>query len=106
MYLVCFLVMKHTLTVLHLCAEEVVHDYQSIVFCLPAVMSCVLLGGGDGRVHVFSTQTGILLKQFEGPHPAACRCVAFNPKNLMLASACSVMAFWIPDLSNPALEAI
>ncbi|XP_065175489.1 WD repeat-containing protein 82-like [Sycon ciliatum] len=64
----------------------------------------LIVGAGDGHIHLFNTKTGALLNQLEGPHPTACRCVAFNPKYMMLASACSVMAFWIPDLNSPAVE--
>lgn len=60
----------------------------------------ILVGGGDGRIHIFQCATGMRLCSLEGPHGTPCRTLAFNPKFMMLASACKVMAFWIPAIEQ------
>jgi COMPASS component SWD2 len=54
-------------------------------------------GSQDGIVHAWEVASGKKVKEFTG-HPAAVSCVAFNPRYLMMASACVNLAFWIPSM--------
>lgn len=60
---------------------------------------CCLLhcwtGSQDGRVHVWGSDSGQKLTVLEGNHPGPIQCVAFNPKYMMLASACTNMVSMI-----------
>jgi len=35
-----------------------------------------------------------------GDHTESVRCVQFNPKYMMMASACKNMAFWLPSVDE------
>ena len=37
-----------------------------------------------------------------GDHTEAVQCVQFNPKYMMMASACKNMAFWLPSVDEDA----
>ncbi len=37
-----------------------------------------------------------------GDHTEPVRCVQFNPKYMMMASACKNMAFWLPSVDEDA----
>ncbi|KAK8772350.1 WD repeat domain 82 [Amblyomma americanum] len=64
----------------------------------------VFSGSTDGRVHVWSTtaeggggtRTAVLSCDHTGP----VHCVQFNPKYMMLVSACTNMAFWLPSIDD------
>uniref|UniRef100_A0A6M2DJP4 Putative histone H3 lys4 methyltransferase complex and rna cleavage factor ii complex n=1 Tax=Xenopsylla cheopis TaxID=163159 RepID=A0A6M2DJP4_XENCH len=56
----------------------------------------IFSGSTDGRVHVWNADTGYKVCVLNGDHPAPIQCVKFNPKFMMLASACTNMAFWLP----------
>ena len=66
-------------------------------YCHGNVMShfssllCLLTGSQDGRVHVWGSDSGQKLTVLEGNHPGPIQCVGFNPKLMMLASACTNM---------------
>ena len=49
-------------------------------------------GSTDGKVHVWSTDSGIKVATLQGDHTGPVQCVQFNPKFMMLASACTNMA--------------
>jgi len=46
-------------------------------------------GSQDGHLHVWSVKTGNKIAVLEGNHPNPIGCVAFNPKYMMVASACN-----------------
>lgn len=56
----------------------------------------IFSGSTDGRVHVWNADTGYKICVLNGDHPGPVQCVQFNPKFMMLASACTNMAFWLP----------
>ena len=56
-----------------------------------ASLLCLLTGSQDGRVHVWGSDSGQKLTVLEGNHPGPIQCVGFNPKFMMLASACTNM---------------
>lgn len=56
----------------------------------------IFSGSTDGRVHVWNADTGFKVCVLNGDHPGPVQCVQFNPKYMMLASACTNMAFWLP----------
>jgi len=60
----------------------------------------VLSGAVDGRVHVWSCDSGKKVGVLDGLHPAPAACVRFNPKLMMFGSACSNLALWIPDTNE------
>jgi len=57
----------------------------------------VFSGSTDGKVHVWSTESGAKVCSFIADHTGPVQCVQFNPKFMMLASGCTNMAFWLPD---------
>lgn len=56
----------------------------------------VFSGSSDGRIHVWNATSGYKVCVLNGGHPAPVQCVQFNPKYVMLSSACSDVAFWLP----------
>ena len=53
--------------------------------------SYVVSGSQDGTVHVWSAETGEKVTVLDGGHPGPTFCTQFNPKLMMMASACSCM---------------
>lgn len=62
----------------------------------------IFSGSTDGRVHVWNADTGFKICSLQGDHPGPIQCVQFNPKYMMLASACTNMAFWLPSIEDVA----
>lgn len=62
----------------------------------------ILSGSLDGCIHVWSACKGnkVAVLRPERPSPAAVQCVKFNPKYMLIASACSRMSFWIPTVED------
>jgi COMPASS component SWD2 len=57
----------------------------------------VLGASQDGKVHVWSRESGKTIATLEG-HSNYPQVVRFNPKYMMMVSACTNTAFWIPEL--------
>jgi COMPASS component SWD2 len=55
----------------------------------------VLSGSDDGSIHVWETVTGREVTVWKG-HAGPVGVVQWNPKAVMVASACTNVAFWIP----------
>ena len=53
------------------------------------------LGSTDGRIHCWNTETGLKLAVLGGDHTGPVQCVQFNPKYMMLATACTSMVSYI-----------
>lgn len=49
-------------------------------------------GSQDGTAHVWSAETGEKVTILDGGHPGPTRCVQFNPRMMMMATACNNMA--------------
>lgn len=60
----------------------------------------VFSGSSDGCVHAWNADTGSKLAMLRAEHTGPVGCVQFNPKYMMLASACNNMAFWLPTLEE------
>lgn len=60
----------------------------------------IFSGSTDGRVHVWNADTGYKVCVLNADHPGPVQCVQFNPKYMMLASACTNMAFWLPAIDE------
>lgn len=56
----------------------------------------VISGSQNGRLHVWSAETGEEVTILDGGHPHPSHCVQFNPKLMMMSSACKSLAFWLP----------
>ncbi|CAG0917629.1 unnamed protein product [Notodromas monacha] len=59
----------------------------------------IFCGSTDGRVHVWNAQKGYkvcVLKADSSSDPI--RCVKFSPKHMLLATGCSVVSLWFPDV--------
>lgn len=58
----------------------------------------ILSGASDGSIHIWAackgTKVAVLKPERSSPEPV--QCVKFNPKYMLMASACSRMSFWIP----------
>lgn len=53
-------------------------------------MSC-FPGSEDGRVHVWSTESGMKVAVLDGKHPGPINTLQFNPRYMTFASACTHM---------------
>lgn len=53
-------------------------------------------GSSNGQIHVWNSNTGYKICELLGDHPGSVNCVKFNPRYLMLATACTNMGFWLP----------
>ncbi|KAF6034374.1 WDR82 [Bugula neritina] len=60
----------------------------------------VLNGSTDGKVHIWNTETGSKVCVLTSDHTAPIQCMQFNPKYMMMASACTHMGFWLPNLDD------
>ena len=60
----------------------------------------ILCGTENGVVNVWNSCTGKLTAVWKGetPHPGPVGRVLFNPKKMMAVSACSQVAFWLPNI--------
>ncbi|XP_069141823.1 WD repeat-containing protein 82-like [Argopecten irradians] len=59
-----------------------------------------MCGSTDGRIHTWNTDTGVRVSVLNCDHPGPVQCVQFNPKYMMLATACTNMAFWLPYIDD------
>ncbi|RWR98988.1 WD repeat-containing protein 82-like protein, partial [Dinothrombium tinctorium] len=57
----------------------------------------VFSGSQDGKILVWNAVYGNRVGVLQAEHSGPVQCVQFNPKYMMLASACTTMAFWIPS---------
>jgi len=62
----------------------------------------VISGSSDGRIHIWNSENGQKVCVLNGDHKNPVQCVQFNPKYMMMASACSVMSFWLPTIEDEA----
>lgn len=60
----------------------------------------IFSGSSDGRIHIWNAVTGYKVCVLHGDHPGPVPCVKFNPKYMMMATACSNMAFWLPVIDD------
>jgi len=60
----------------------------------------VFSGSTDGKVHCWSTESGVKMAILQSDHPGPIQCIQFNPKYMMMASACQNMAFWQPAIDD------
>jgi len=63
----------------------------------------VISGSTDGRIHIWNAENGQKVCVLNGDHKSAVQCVLFNPKYMMMASACSSMSFWLPNIDDEGL---
>lgn len=58
----------------------------------------ILYGSIDGSIHVWSANEGKKVTQLKPTrlNPEPVQCLMYNPKFMLLASACTRMSFWIP----------
>lgn len=56
----------------------------------------VFAGSTDGRVHVWNAASGHKICILNSGHHSSVQCVQFNPKYVMLSSACSDVSIWLP----------
>lgn len=57
----------------------------------------IFAGTTDGSIHVWDADKASRVTILKGERNSPIQCVQFNPKFMMLASACSKMSFWIPS---------
>lgn len=61
----------------------------------------IFSGSSDSKIHVWNASNGKRIRILDAePHHSVIQCVQFNPKYMMLASACQSMGFWIPQVDN------
>lgn len=61
----------------------------------------VISGSTDGRIHIWNADTGFKVCVLNGGHVGAVQCVQFNPSHLMMASGCTHLNLWLPNLDGP-----
>jgi COMPASS component SWD2 len=57
----------------------------------------VICGAPEGGIHIWETTSGTPVTVLKA-HPSAVTTAKFNPRTAMIASACSQLAFWIPQV--------
>ena len=58
----------------------------------------IFSGSTDGRIYCWNAVSGQRMVIFQSEHQAPVQCVQFNPRYMMIASACHSMSFWIPSV--------
>lgn len=58
----------------------------------------IFSGSSKGSIFCWNVSTGTLRIVFQTDHNAPVRCVKFNPKYMMMVSACATLSFWIPAI--------
>ena len=61
----------------------------------------ILSGSEDGAIHVWETESGQSVAKWTNPvspHPGPVGRVLWNPKYMMVASACTSVGFWLPNI--------
>uniref|UniRef100_A0A8C5I4D3 Twinfilin n=1 Tax=Gouania willdenowi TaxID=441366 RepID=A0A8C5I4D3_GOUWI len=74
----------------------------SLEACFTPDSRFVMIGSEDGRVHVWSTESGMKVAVHDGKHPGPINTLQFNPRYLTFASACSKML--VLDSSRPPVQ--
>ncbi|CAH1265891.1 WD repeat-containing protein 82-like isoform X1 [Branchiostoma lanceolatum] len=59
-----------------------------------------IVGSQDGKIHVWNNENGSKTIVLDAKHPGPVQCVQFNPKFMMMGSACTNMAFWLPSTDD------
>ncbi|XP_032405868.1 twinfilin-2b isoform X4 [Xiphophorus hellerii] len=57
--------------------------------CFTPDSQFVMIGSEDGRVHVWSTESGMKVAVLDGKHPGPINTLQFNPRYMTFASACT-----------------
>lgn len=60
----------------------------------------VFAGTTEGSIYVWDADKASRVTVLKGSRSSPIQCVQFNPKFMMLASACTRMSFWIPTLEE------
>lgn len=60
----------------------------------------IFSGCSDGSIYVWNADKGTKVTILKGDRSSSIQCLQFNPKFMMLASACTKMSFWIPTLDE------
>lgn len=68
--------------------------------CFSPDSQYVISGAKDGRVHVWAADSGQKVAVLDGNHPGPTHCVKFNPKFMMMTTACTNVAFWLPNIEE------
>ena len=68
--------------------------------CFSPDSKYVLSGSTDGRVHAWEAESGYKVCVLNGGHVGPVKCVQFNPKYLMMTSACSHLNMWLPNMGE------
>ncbi|XP_042360036.1 uncharacterized protein LOC121955996 [Plectropomus leopardus] len=63
----------------------------SLEACFTPDSQFVMIGSEDGRVHVWSTDSGMKVAVLDGKHPGPINTLQFNPRYMTFASACTNM---------------
>ncbi|KAM9814038.1 WD repeat-containing protein 82-like [Neosynchiropus ocellatus] len=68
----------------------------SLEACFTPDSQFVMIGSEDGKIHVWSTVSGMKVAVRDGKHPGPINTLQFNPRFMTFASACSKTNFWLP----------
>uniref|UniRef100_A0A1A7WMD6 WD repeat domain 82 n=1 Tax=Iconisemion striatum TaxID=60296 RepID=A0A1A7WMD6_9TELE len=68
----------------------------SLEACFTPDSQFVMIGSEDGRVHVWSVESGMKVALLDGKHNGPINALQFNPRYMTFASACTNMMFWLP----------
>lgn len=63
----------------------------------------ILSGSGDGKLYAWDISTGNKVASWE-THIGVVSCLKWAPRRAMFVAASSVLSFWIPNSSKPAIE--
>jgi COMPASS component SWD2 len=57
----------------------------------------IISGSTDGKLHVWRAETGVKVAVLTGEHSQPVTAVKFNPRYMLMASACNSVNFWLPS---------
>ncbi|XP_040582262.1 WD repeat-containing protein 82 [Lepeophtheirus salmonis] len=66
--------------------------------CFSPDSQFILSGSTDGRIHVWKADDGNKVCVLNGGHVGPVQCVEFNPSFMMMASACTHLNMWLPNV--------
>lgn len=72
--------------------------------CFSPNCKYVFSGSEDGTVHCWDLDSGNKVRTWNQVHAGPIRCIAWNPKSMMMASSCSNLAVWMPDKTKIVRE--
>lgn len=60
----------------------------------------VFSGSTDGKMHAWSAENGSKIAVMDSQHQLPIQNVLFNPKYMLMATACKILSLWVPEVDE------